>query len=428
MSDQGTKMRLLLERLFPICRSITGNGVRETLSVISDEIPIVIREIPSGTKVLDWEVPKEWNIKDAYLKDKNGNRLIDFKKSNLHVLNYSVPFKGKIHFKELKKHLYTLPDQPDLIPYVTSYYEKRWGLCLSHNDYLKLKNEVYEVNIDTTLESGHLTYGELFIKGITSEEILISTYVCHPSMANNELSGPVLTTYLSKHLLRSKKTYYSYRILFIPERIGAITYLHYNLTHLKKHVVGGYVITCVGDPGKFSYLQTRKEEQLTDRATIHVLKNKVKDFNLYGFLERGSDEIHYNYPGVDLNIGSLMRTKYGQYPEYHTSADNLDFITSDALDESLEMYKLCLMVLEQNFTYKNNQKCEPQLGKLGLYPTLNKKKGFSLESLLIVNFLAYCDGENDLIWISEKIQCPIWKLFPIISRLLKENIISRINK
>ena len=209
MSDQGTKMRLLLERLFPICRSITGNGVRETLNIISEEIPIVIREVPSGTKVFDWEVPKEWNIKDAYLKDKNGNRLIDFKKSNLHVLNYSAPYKGKIHFKELKKNLYTLPDQPDLIPYVTSYYKKRRGLCLSHNDYLKLKDEVYEVNIDTTLKSGHLTYGELYIQGKTSEEILLSTYICHPSMANNEVSGIVLLTALSKYISSLKNTYFT---------------------------------------------------------------------------------------------------------------------------------------------------------------------------------------------------------------------------
>lgn len=428
MGDLGKEMYLLIRELFPICRSITGDGVRETLRIIKKHIPLKINEVPSGTKVLDWEIPDEWNIKDAYVKDENGNRVIDFQKSNLHIVSYSIPFQGKINLNELKEHIYTLPDQPDLIPYVTSYYEKRWGFCLSHNDYLKLKDEIYEVKIDSNLEPGSLTYGELFIKGIIDKEIFLSTYICHPSMANNELSGPVVTTYLSKHILSKKgKPYYSYRILFIPERIGSLTYLHFNLQRLKERVIGGYVVTCVGDPGCFSYLQTREENRLTDRVTLHVLKHKTKHFNLYDFLDRGSDEIQYNYPGVDLNIGSLTKTKYGKYPEYHTSGDNLEFVTPEALVDSLQMYKLCLLVFENNHKYINTKICEPQLGKRRLIPTLSTKKGYPIQTL-ISNFFAYCNGDNDLVWIADKINYPVWELFPIVAKLLKENLIERIDE
>ena len=279
MSELDKQMYKLIKRLFPICRSITGNGVRKTLSIIQEEIPIDQKEIASGTKVFDWTVPDEWNIKDAYVKDEKGNRIIDFKKSDLHIVGYSIPFRGKLSLKELKEHLYTLPEQPELIPYITSYYKKIWGFCLAHNVYKKLKKGIYEVNIDSTLQPGSLTYGELIIKGKTDEEILISTYICHPSLANNELSGPVISTYLAKYLLnRNEKARYTYRIIFIPETIGSISYLSLHKDHLKKNVVGGYVVTCIGDPGPFSYLQTRQENTLIDRVTIHALKNSEKEY------------------------------------------------------------------------------------------------------------------------------------------------------
>jgi len=423
MKGTGQSMYSLAKRLFPICRSITGNGVRKTLSIIQEKIPIIQKEIASGTKVFDWTVPDEWNIKDGYVKDEKGNRLIDFRKSNLHIVGYSTPFIGKLSLKELKEHLYTLPEQPEVIPYVTSYYKKRWGFCLAHNFYKKLKKGIYEVNIDSTLQPGFLTYGELIIKGKTDKEILISTYICHPSIANNELSGPVVSTYLAKYLLnRKEKARYTYRIIFIPETIGSISYLSLYKDHLKKNVVGGYVVTCIGDPGPFSYLQTRQENTLIDRVTIHVLRNSEKDYKIYNFLERGSDERQYNSPGIDLPIGSLMRTKYGRYPEYHTSADNLDFITSKALFESLEMYKLCIDVLEKNYIYITTMPCEPQLGKRDLYPTLSTKtSGKSVKDMM--NLLAYCDGKNDLLWIAEKINRPIWSLFPIVEQLVDNKLI-----
>ena len=423
MSGLNQQMYKLVKRLFPICRSITGNGVRKTLNIIQEKIPITQKEIASGTKVFDWTVPDEWNIKDAYVKDEKGNRIIDFKKSNLHIVGYSIPFRGKLSLKELKEHLYTLPEQPEVIPYITSYYKRRWGFCLTHNFYKKLKKGIYEVNIDSTLQPGSLTYGELIIKGKTDEEILISTYICHPSLANNELSGPVISTYLAKYLLnRKEKPRYTYRIIFIPETIGSISYLSLHKDHLKKNVIGGYVVTCIGDPGPFSYLQTRQENTLIDRVTIHALKNSEKEYKIYNFLERGSDERQYNSPGVDLPIGSLMRAKYGRYPEYHTSADNLDFITSKALFESLEMYKLCINILEKNFKYVTTIPCEPQLGKRGLYPTLSTKtSGKSVRDMM--NLLAYCDGKNELLYIAEKINRPIRSLFPIVEQLMNNKLI-----
>ena len=424
--DLGRRMYQLLERLFPICRSITGEGVRETLRIIKEIIPIKIHEVPSGTKAFDWIVPDEWNIKDAYVKDEHGNRLIDFKRSNLHIVNYSIPFEGKLTLKELKKHIYTLPDQPDLIPYVTSYYEKRWGFCLSQKQYNALEDIKYEVKIDSTLEPGSLTYADLVIPGESKKEILISTYICHPSMANNELSGPVLTTFIAKHFLdRKQKPFFTYRVIFIPETIGSITYLSRHLGQLKKNMVAGYVITCVGDPGPFSYLLTRVENTLVDRVTLHVLKNTEDTFTVYNFLDRGSDERQYNAPGVDLSVGSLMRTKYHEYPEYHTSGDNLNFVSEKALNESLVKYILCLDSLERNRVYKTTVLGEPNLSRYNLNPTLSKKDN-GREKKLLMDLLTYCDGNHDLIEIAEKLNCPVWDLFLIVERLIDKGLIVEI--
>ena len=415
----GGEMYSLMERLFPICRSITGDGVRETLKIINDFIPLDMHEIPSGTKVFDWTIPDEWNINDAYVKNENGTRVIDFQNSNLHLVGYSIPCEGKISLKELKNHLHTLPDQPDLIPYVTSYYDKRWGFCLAHNDLLKLKDDFYYVKIDSVLEPGHLTYADLVIDGKTEEEILISTYVCHPSMASNELSGPVVSTYLAKYLLESKDNpFYTYRFVFCPETIGSITYISQNLDHLKNNVIAGYVINCVGDPGPFSYLLTKNENNLVDRITLHALKHSNHDYNIFSYLERRSDERQYNSPGVDLPVGSLMRTKHASYPEYHTSADNLDFVTQSALNESLEMYIRCIEMIENNRTYESVTICEPQLGRRGLWPNLSIK-GSSTSWRLMRDIISYSDGSNDLLYIAEKVNRPFWELYPVVDQLVK---------
>ena len=418
-SDIGKEIYSLMCDLFPICRSITGNGVRKTLNKINDIIPLKINEVPTGTKVFDWTIPDEWNIKDAYVKDQNGNRIIDFKKSNLHVVGYSIPFEGKLRLKELKENLYTLPDQPNLIPYVTSYYEKRWGFCLSNNELLKLKEDLYDVKIDSTLKPGHLTYADLVIDGQTEEEILISTYVCHPSMANNELSGPVISTYLAKYLLELKhKPFYTYRFVFCPETIGSIVYLSQHLDHLKDKVIAGYVVNCIGDPGPFSYLQTKGENSLVDRITLHALKHSNQKYHLYSYLHRRSDERQYNSPGVDLPVGSLMRTKHASFPEYHTSADNLDFVTSNALNDSFKMYVSCIEIFENNRSYETVVLCEPHLGRRGLYPSLSRK-GSSTSSRLMKDIISYSDGSNDLLWIADKINLPVWELYPLVDKLVQ---------
>ncbi len=416
-----------MERLFPICRSITGNGVRETLKILREYIPIKNVEITTGTKVLDWEIPNEWNINDAYIKTSNGDKIVDFKKNNLHVLGYSEPFEGKVKLEELKNHIYTLSDQPDLIPYITSYYQRRWGFCLSEDQFKTLKNGMYEIKIDSTLEPGNLTYADLIIKGKSKKEILISTYICHPSLANNELSGPVISTFLAKYLLENNDNYYSYRFVFAPETIGTITYLSKHLEDLKRNVIAGYVLTCIGDSGPFSYLQSRKENTLVDRVTMHVLKHTEKEYKLYDYLARGSDERQYCSPGIDLPVGSLMRTKYGEYPEYHTSGDNMDIISSDELDKSLEKLKLCIDIIEKNRIYRSTVLGEPQLGKRGLYPTISTKTS-SLNVKTMMNILAFCDGHHDLLWIAEKINEPIMVLVPIIKKLLKNELLEIIRQ
>jgi aminopeptidase-like protein len=422
MHKIGAEMYILMEKLFPICRSITGNGVRETLDIIREYIPIKNTEIPTGTQVFDWVIPDEWNISDAYVKSSDGKKVIDFKENNLHIVGYSEPFEGKIKLEELEDHLYSLQDQPDLIPYVTSYYQRRWGFCLSEDQFKTLKNGMYEIKIDSTLEPGNLTYADLIIKGKSKKEILISTYICHPSLANNELSGPVISTFLAKYLLENNDNYYSYRFVFAPETIGTITYLSKHLEDLKRNVIAGYVLTCIGDSGPFSYLQSRTGNTLTDRVTMHVLKHTEKEYKLYDYLARGSDERQYCAPGIDLPVGSLMRTKYGEYPEYHTSGDNMDIINLVELEKALDKLKLCIDVIENNRIYKTTVLGEPQLGKRGLYPNISTKIS-SINVKTMMNILAYCDGQNDLLWIAEKIDKPIMELFPIVTKLLENSIL-----
>jgi len=411
----GQEMYKLIEKLYPICRSITGEGVRETLKIIKEYIPIEIHEVPTGTKVFDWVVPQEWNIKDAYIKDEKGNKIVDFKENNLHVMGYSTPIDKTINIDELQKHLYSIEEQPNAIPYVTSYYKKRWGFCISHNQRKKIKKGKYHVFIDSELKDGFLTYGEIIIPGMLKKEVLLSTYICHPSMANNELSGPAVTTFLTKWI-KNKPRKYTYRIVFIPETIGSITYLSKNFDTMKKNIVAGFNVSCVGDERTYSYIPSRKGDTLSDRAALSVLKFKHPDFKKYSFLDRASDERQYNSPGVDLPVASVMRTKYGEYPEYHTSLDNLELVAPQGLFGAFDVLRESILLIENNEKFKIKCLGEPQLGKRGLYPTLSIKETKSIVKDMM-NFIAYADGTNDLINISEIINVPAWKIYPIIEKL-----------
>lgn len=421
-NETGKEMYDLIRVLFPFCRSITGDGVRKTLKVIQEHIPIKIYEIPTGTKVFDWTVPKEWNIKDAYVTDENSNKIIDFKKNNLHIVGYSIPVNKTVGLSELQEHLYSLPEQPEAIPCVTSYYKENWGFCMAHKDREKLNEGKYKVFIDSELKEGSLTYGELIIRGESKKEVFLSTYVCHPSMANNELSGPAVTTFLTKWILNEQRRY-TYRIIFIPETIGSITYLSKNLEVMKKNVIAGFNVSCVGDNKAYSYLPTRNSDTYADKVALNILSFKHPDFIKWSFLDKGSDERQYNAPGVDLPICCVMMSKYGSYPEYHTSLDNLDFVSLEGLAGAYDVLKECLRLIEENRKYKINCLGEPQLGKRGLYPTIStKSSGNEVRSMM--NFIAYADGENDLIDISNKIKVPVWELYPIIKKLKQVDLLN----
>jgi aminopeptidase-like protein len=427
MNKIGQDIYSFCKSIFYINRSLTGNGVRETLNIIKNKLPtLIIHEVPTGTKCFDWEVPMEWNINDAYVKNKAGKKIIDFNKNNISVLGYSSPVKKEINLKELTSHLFSLPEQPTAIPYITSYYKENWGFCISENEKNKLEDGNYDVLIDSSLKNGSLTYGELMIEGKSKKEIFISTYICHPSLANDNLSGPVLTTFLSKYIKELENNYYSYRIIFIPETIGAIVYLSKNLDILKKNVLAGFVLTCVGDDNNFSFLPSRNGNTLSDKVALHILDFNRKEYVKYSFLDRGSDERQYCSPNVDLPVCSVMRTKYGEFKEYHTSLDNLDFVSPNGFEGSYEIYIKIIKALENNFIYKTNVIGEPQLGKRGLYPNISTKKTISIVRNL-KNVIVYCDGKNDLIDIANIINVPVWELYPIINQLLENKLISKIN-
>ena len=423
MHNFGTEMIHLLKQLWPINRSITGNGVRETLSILKEHMPNLKQyEIPTGTQVFDWEIPKEWNIKDAYILDPDGNKIIDFKENNLHVVGYSTPINTTLSLQELIPHLYTLPEQPTAIPYITSYYKERWGFCMSHNQFKTLKDGDYKVCIDSKLADGHLTYGELIIPGESKEEIFLSTYICHPSMANNELSGPVVTTYLSKWLSSLKNRRFTYRIVFIPETIGSIAYLSKHLDDMKKNIIAGFNISCVGDDRSYSYLPSRNGDTLADKVAKHVLKHLHPDYVSYSFLDRGSDERQYCAPGIDLPVATVMRTKYGKYPEYHTSLDNLDVVTESGLNGGFNAILKCLETIEMNVTPISTVLGEPQLGKRGLYPTLSTKTT-ALTVKNMMNLIVYSDGALSLLEIAEKINVAIWDIIDTFNNLKEHDVL-----
>jgi aminopeptidase-like protein len=400
-ADVGQEMYRLISELYPICRSITGDGVRETLKIVQRHIPLQIHEVPTGTQVFDWTVPKEWNIRDAYIKNSTGERVVDFRKSNLHVVSHSVPVQARISLTELKEHLHTLPDAPDRIPYRTSYYTESWGFCLSHHQLMQLKDEEYEVCIDASLEDGHLTYGEYWLAGERTDEVLISCHICHPSLVNDNLSGVALVTILARYL-RPLSRRYSYRFLFIPGTIGSITWLCLNEDQVFK-IQHGLVVACVGDPGKSTYKKSRRGDAEVDNIVSHVLKQSGQDYEVLDFFPYGYDERQFCSPGFDLPMGCLMRTPHGQFPQYHTSADNMDFVQPQYLADSFDKCLAVLYVLENNRTYLNqNPKCEPQLGKRGLYSGLGGQGDSVVNQLAMLWVLNLSDGSHTLLAIAER--------------------------
>jgi aminopeptidase-like protein len=396
----GKAMYRLIEDLFPICRSITGNGLRETLRFVQKLIPLELREVPSGKQVFDWTVPKEWNIRDAWIKNSRGERVIDFQKSNLHVVNYSVPVRRRVSLAELREHLFTLPDHPDWIPYRTSYYKESWAFCLSQRQLDALHEDEYEVMIDSTLENGYLSYGECYLSGDIPDEILISTHCCHPSLCNDNLSGIALAAFLARHLA-GLSLRYSYRFLFIPGTIGSIAWLALNeeKIHLIRH---GLVLTGVGDAGKLHYKKSRRGNAEIDIAVAHVLRHSGRGFDLLDFTPYGYDERQFCSPGMNLPVGRLSRTPHGTFPEYHTSADNLDFIHPERLGEAFATCLEVLSVLENNLTFLNlSPKCEPQLGKRGLYRMVGGPADAGVTEMALLWVLNLSDGAHSLLDIAE---------------------------
>ena len=417
-------------KLFPITRSLTGDGVKKTLNIIQKELPkLKIKKFKSGTKVFDWNIPEEWNVTDAYVIDKYNNRIIDFKKNNLHLVGYSIPIKKNITKKELFKNLYFLKNQPKAIPYITSYYKRRWGFCISYNEYKILDkryslNDKFKVVINSNLnKKGNLNYGELILKGKSKKEILISTYICHPSMANNELSGPIVSMGLINYF-KNKKLNKTLRFVFIPETIGSISYLSKNIKYLKENVIGGYNLSCIGDERQHSCMFSKYQNSPSDEAVIEAYKLlKIKNYKVYSFLKRGSDERQYNSPGIDLKISSIFRTKYGEYPEYHTSLDNFNLVTLKGCVGGFNVARKSIEILLERIYPKCKIMCEPQMGKRGLYPTLSNKNENKL-TRSYMNFLQYADGTNSLEKISNLIKLDLKSVRKIYQILFKNFLIS----
>lgn len=424
--NNGDLMYQWATDLFPINRSLTGNGVRETLKYFQKIIPgLTINEVPSGTVCFDWTIPREWNCKSAYIVTPNGEKICDFTKNNLHLVGYSIPINQRIEYEELVEHLHYLEDQPNAIPYITSYYKERWGFCLTYEEFKKLKRGTYKVIIDSELKDGFLTFGEIYIPGRLEKEVFLSTYICHPSMANNELSGPVVTAALVQFIKNMKNRKYSYRIIFIPETIGSIYYLSKNLAIMKQNIIAGFNITTIGDDRSYSYVQTRYGNTLTDKVVKEVLKDV--DYKEYNFLHRGSDERQYCSPGVDLPIVTMSRSRFGTYPEYHTSLDDLTLISPSGLWGGYHKIEQAILLLEKNEKYRVKVLCEPQLGKRNLYPPITTKKN-ATDSRPLTNFIAYADGSNDLIDIANIIEVKIEKLFEFAEILQKEDLIEVVSE
>lgn len=419
----GGELFEMISALYPICRSITGNGLRESLRRLQSYVGLTLCEVPTGTRVFDWVVPKEWNIRDAYIKDSRGARVIDFQNSNLHVVNYSLPVKQRMHLSELRKHLFTLPETPDWIPYRTSYYKETWGFCLSQRQLDSLAEEEYEVCIDASLESGSLTYGEFRIQGEIDDEVLFSCHSCHPSLCNDNLSGMTVAAKLAQ-LLSGMQVRYSYRFLWIPGTIGAITWLARSEAILPR-IKHGLVLSCVGDPGRFNYKRSRRGNAEIDRVVEHVLRQTEDDFVVSDFSPYGYDERQYCSPGINLPVGCFMRTPNGKYPQYHTSADDLSLIRAEALAQSFQRLLRIVQTLEANQTYLNqNPKCEPQLGRRGLYRNMGGTSGNRFEESLMW-VLNFSDGSHSLLDIAERSGLDFNELDQAAKALLKCDLLRR---
>lgn len=427
MASVGSDMYSLAEKLFPICRSITGEGVRQSLRILQDYIPLITHEVPSGTAVFDWTVPPEWNIRDAWVKDPDGKIIIDFKANNLHILQYSTPIHQILELEDLKKHLFTLPDQPDLIPYRTSYYQQNWGFCLAHRELQHLPQGQYEVYIDASLEEGHLTYGELYLPGESTQEVLLSAHICHPSLANDNLSAISVLTFLAQWLM-GQKNRYSYRFLFIPGTIGSITWLALNEPKVQ-NIQHGLVASLLGDAGGFTYKRSRRGDAEIDKVAEYVLKHSGHPYQVLDFFPYGYDERQFCSPGFNLPVGNLTRSPFGAYPQYHTSGDNLQLIQTKFLEESFDVYQQIISLLEHNNYYKNlNPKCEPQLGKRGLYDAIggdSDQKNLQMAMLWVLNF---SDGNCSLLDITERAKLPFNLMVKTTKVLIAHELLTQIEK
>ncbi len=411
--------------LFPINRSLTGNGVRETLQIIKEIVPeLQISEVKSGTKAFDWTIPDEWNVKSAYIIGPDGKKFCDYSENNLHLVGYSRPISKKLKLQELQSHLYSLPEQPNAIPYVTSYYEDKWGFCISQNDRNKLVDGDYEVLIEGSKSKGSLTYGDLVFKGRSKKEILISTYICHPSMANNEVSGICVSAFLAKWISGQVDRFYTYRFVFIPETIGSIYYLSRYKRYLKNRVIAGFNVTCIGDDRSYSFLPSRNGKTLSDRLAKHVLHKIDPSFKVYKWTDRGSDERQYCAPKIDLPIATIMRTKYGEYPEYHTSLDALGtVVTKEGLEGGLVALKNVFLCLESNYYPVVTTHGEPQLGKRDLYPKTSIKSAQE-EARLFLDLLTWADGTKSVLDIAEVMESYVMDIFPYLKVLEGKNLVT----
>ncbi|MGB4911161.1 MAG: DUF4910 domain-containing protein [Candidatus Dechloromonas phosphoritropha] len=418
----GQRMYALAERLFPICRSITGNGLRETLRILQQEIPLTLYEVPTGTPAFDWIVPREWNIRDAYIKNSPGEKIVDFQQNNLHILNYSTPINARMSLEELRPHLFSLPEKPEWIPYRTSYFNDNWGFCITQRQLETMPNDDYEVVIDSSLEPGALSYGELTIPGESEEQILLFAHCCHPSLANDNLSGIAVIVELAK-ILSASLPRFTYRCIFAPGTIGCIAWLSQNKPELNK-VKLGLVAAVLGDPGQLTYKKTCAGDTLVDRAVLHVLRHRNIHFRTLEFSPYGYDERQFASPGINLPVGRLTRTPNGAYPEYHTSADNMSLITPDAMADSLAAYYEVIALIENNHVYQSNfPYCEPQLGKRGLYRKTGGHANAEQRELALLWVLNQADGQHDLLEIAERADISFTAIASAAKELVNANVI-----
>ncbi len=423
----ATAMMVLAEELFPICRSITGNGLRQTLAILQRHIPLQVNEVPSETAVLDWTVPREWNIRDAYIARPDGMRIVDFASNNLHIVQYSRPIDALMPLDELHPHLHSLPDHPDWVPYRTSYYSENWGFCLTHRQLCGLTDGSYRVVIDSDLEPGNLSYGELLIPGDSDDTILFSCHICHPSLANDNLSGIAVATMLARHL-RTLRLRYSYRFLFIPGTIGSLTWLARNEDTVGR-ITHGLVLSCLGDPGGMTYKQSRRGDAAIDRIAAHVLHHDEVPHRIRPFIPYGYDERQYCSPGFDLPVGCLMRTPNGEYPEYHTSADNLSLLRPDSLAHSLAVLRRIVAVIEGDAVYRSrNPKGEPQLGRRGLYAAMGGQREASYDQMALLWVLNLADGRHSLLDTAERAGVPFAAIRAAADALLAADLLEQTKK